>query len=438
MTPNRSSGEKHPFSSLSILWFFYILFIFYGTLIPFNLCPQKSYVLWNISQIRWLPFIDADGSRASLPDVVQNILFFLPFGFLGYFLKRGKSTFKTLLLVSLYGGALSLLVEFCQLFTIDRTTSATDLVTNTMGAFCGAVLARYSRFLFQRRLTGLPFWKKQHQHAMFLLLVAVTFVGLSALQPFDFTLDVGQLWSRIKMLMAAPVQFHLPLRDEGVVFLEFFLLGLALSHYLRFRNPQHSVVVAAIIAAGIGLALEGTQLIVSSRLPEVQDALVIVFAGALGAVSYTLKLSRIPKSVLKALLILATAVAIGIQTWSPFTVNGDFTPFNWLPFRSYYERTTFVALSNFLESLFSYFPFGFVWQLLAPREKNAWLNILLIALVLSFILEVLQGRIAGRYPDITDVLGAVLGAVAGARIYVDGWKAFKSWAQQMRNSAHTA
>ena len=62
-----------------VIWFAFIFFIFYGTLIPFNLSPDNGSFTSNISNIGWIPFIDSDGSRASIPDMVQNILFFLPF-----------------------------------------------------------------------------------------------------------------------------------------------------------------------------------------------------------------------------------------------------------------------------------------------------------------------------------------------------------------------
>ena len=68
---------------IRILWLLFTIFIFYGALIPFDISLQSDFVMKNIEKISWTPFLDPDGSRASIPDIVQNVLFFLPFGFLG-------------------------------------------------------------------------------------------------------------------------------------------------------------------------------------------------------------------------------------------------------------------------------------------------------------------------------------------------------------------
>ena len=138
--------EVKPFK---VLWGIYALFIIYGTIIPFNLVPSIEFVLSNYDKISWVPFIDTDGSRASIPDVVQNILLFLPFGFLGL-LSIKKPRWGHVLSATLFGSLLSSCVEIFQLFSLDRTTSTTDLVTNTVGAFLGAAAAIFSLKLISK------------------------------------------------------------------------------------------------------------------------------------------------------------------------------------------------------------------------------------------------------------------------------------------------
>ena len=125
---------------LRILWLCFSLFILYGTLIPLNLRLSSESILSNISNISWIPFIDPDGSRASIPDVTQNILLFLPFGAIGFLSNSNRNMFY-IIAVTFLGFLLSLSVEVLQLVTIDRTTSVTDLMTNTVGTFLGALSA---------------------------------------------------------------------------------------------------------------------------------------------------------------------------------------------------------------------------------------------------------------------------------------------------------
>ena len=135
------------------LWIAYSFFIIYGTIIPFNIVPSNEFVLSNYDKISWFPFIDPDGSRASIPDIAQNILLFLPFGILG-FLSMNQRKWNRVFIATLFGSLLSIFVETLQLFTIDRTTSTTDLVSNTAGAFLGALTAVFTLNLISKAITS--------------------------------------------------------------------------------------------------------------------------------------------------------------------------------------------------------------------------------------------------------------------------------------------
>ena len=102
---------------LKFLWITYSFFIIYGTIIPFNLVPSKELVLSNYDKISWIPFIDPDGSRASIPDIVQNVLLFLPFGFLS-FLSMNQRKWRRIFIATSCGSLLSILVEILQLIEI--------------------------------------------------------------------------------------------------------------------------------------------------------------------------------------------------------------------------------------------------------------------------------------------------------------------------------
>ena len=72
---------------------------------------------------------------------------------------------------------------------------------------------------------------------------------------------------------------------------------------------------------------------------------------------------------------------------------------------------------------------GFVLTYLIDREKSPYIFTGIIAGVIAFPLELSQGWVDGRYPDITDVLGALIGAIFGAWTCHEGWKAFERYVE---------
>jgi VanZ family protein len=82
---------------------------------------------------------------SDLDDIAINILGFMPFGFIVYCYRRqakpdGRGW--NVVWAVCAGAAISLAIELTQVWLPNRTSSATDLVTNTLGTFLGALLAR--------------------------------------------------------------------------------------------------------------------------------------------------------------------------------------------------------------------------------------------------------------------------------------------------------
>lgn len=107
------------------------------------LIPERYEVLRKrVLELPWGP--DPIG-LSELDDIAINILGFLPFGFIVYFCRRritpderGRAVVWAVCL----GATVSLVIELIQVWLPDRTSSATDLFCNTLGAFLGAVLAK--------------------------------------------------------------------------------------------------------------------------------------------------------------------------------------------------------------------------------------------------------------------------------------------------------
>ena len=88
------------------------------------------------SRVSWVPFVaPVDNVR----DVVLNVAVFVPFGFL---LSDEQSVNRRLGMLGILAAAslLSGIGEFCQVYSPSRFPSATDVVSNTLGAAGGAAL----------------------------------------------------------------------------------------------------------------------------------------------------------------------------------------------------------------------------------------------------------------------------------------------------------
>jgi VanZ family protein len=82
-------------------------------------------------------------NRLYVEDVIANIVGFIPLGMiLGVYFAFGHSRSRTILYATLVGGFLSFIIEVLQAFIPRRVSGTTDIITNTLGALIGAVVAR--------------------------------------------------------------------------------------------------------------------------------------------------------------------------------------------------------------------------------------------------------------------------------------------------------
>ena len=258
------------------LWILFGLFLVYGTTIPFHFSSQPGWAAQKLAHIPLSPFIAADtGRRISIPDVVQNVLLFLPFGVLGALRLRSpsRSRLTTVVVVCGLGAALSLGIEALQLLTVDRTSSVSDIVANTFGALVGVIAAQLGEEVSDRALTTFSVTGVFEQPSSYGALVAAIVLCVAAWQPFDATLDVGSLAPRIRALIRDPWQGG-PLTDEGIAAVQYALFAWVTSNLfveLGLRRPVLAVATIGLLAA---FGLEASQIIIGSRMPSAEDALV--------------------------------------------------------------------------------------------------------------------------------------------------------------------
>ena len=67
-----------------VLWALSAAFIVYGTTIPFRFGADRQMVFAHLARVTPNPLVSPDtGGRLSIPDVVGNVMLFLPFGCFG-------------------------------------------------------------------------------------------------------------------------------------------------------------------------------------------------------------------------------------------------------------------------------------------------------------------------------------------------------------------
>jgi glycopeptide antibiotics resistance protein len=209
------------------LWILFALFVVYGTTIPFNFSSEPGWAAAKLARVPLNPFIAADtGRRISIPDFVQNVLLFLPFGVLGAIRLRSRrrSPIATLVVVTGLGAALSIGIEALQLLTVDRTTSASDVLANTLGALAGVIATQLVEGAVGPILRRLAKAGVVEQPSFYPALVAVVVIVAAAWQPFDATLDVGSVAPKIRALLHDPWQSG-ALTDEGIATVQYMLFA---------------------------------------------------------------------------------------------------------------------------------------------------------------------------------------------------------------------
>jgi glycopeptide antibiotics resistance protein len=108
------------------------------------------------------PAEEFEANRTYLKDLLLNIAGFVPVGFLvcAYLGVTGSGK-HAIVYAILVGGILSFVIEVLQFYIPSRGSGITDIVTNTLGAALGALLARPSlvRILLRGMDNVVYLWK---------------------------------------------------------------------------------------------------------------------------------------------------------------------------------------------------------------------------------------------------------------------------------------
>ncbi len=161
-------------------------------------------------------------------------------------------------------------------------------------------------------------------------------------------------------------------------------------------------------------ALEGCQVLIHSRMPALEDAVVHASGALIGVALWTERRRLTSPRLWIAALVIATAVGSATQNLSPFRLEVAHRPMSWFPFLGYYVHTTFETVSTVIEQMLIYFPLGFCMARTWPGGSKATAWAVLLTLALALPIEWSKGWIVSRYPDITNAAFGAMGAWLGA------------------------
>lgn len=400
-------------------------FIIYGSLIPFRFIADPDVVLSNIAKVQLLPF-QAGAKNFSLPDVVSNVLLFIPFGFLlaeSRFRALGRTWPRRLCAIGALALGLATLIELGQLFAAGRRSSGIDVEFDVLGALIGGGAA----YLLERSGKQVDACLRAIRAEPVLVPIVLVAVWLcaDAFYPFAVTLDVSTVWHNVKHARWIPFRgssaFWLDrVVDEAVVFA---ILAVLIRSALRRRlSPLTAAVAAVAMTMAFSVALEAGKLLVVGRLPNMENVL-LASAGAVGGVIAAPLLAAwrpIREHPEWALAVLALFLLVHSEL-TPFAfatsssaLAAQVGRIEWMPLRSYSRADAQSALFDLWRKLLlsGFWGFSFSWV----RRSTPW-RAACAGLVVGGALEAAQILTAGRTPSVGDALIFSLGAGIGGIVY---------------------
>jgi glycopeptide antibiotics resistance protein len=447
-----ATADRPKRSTYALAAFLFGMFAVYGSLVPleFRALPFDEAVA-RFSNIRYLRL--GIGSRA---DFVANILLFIPLGVLlaGACLVDRPGRLRTLLSVLIIVpllSALSMAIEFTQVFFPRRTVSLNDITAETAG---GAIGVAFWLLVGQSSTEWLrAFARERRRPALVVQLLTVYGVGfiVSQWMPFDITIDLGELADKydagrivtIPFTHAYPSPIALVWDYATDIVLWFPIGALAALGWTRTECPRTPLHAVAIGGCVVGL-IEIGQVFVFTRYADTTDLLtgslgIAVGAAAAAAMAGSNVEGRFrtgtPTRLWLMTALIGWVIVLAVYSWAPFDFILDRNVLRQrvdmlfvVPFRNYYFGSEFHAFTEITRKFMFALPVGALLRLALPFDPDRAVGRLRTAMIVAAGLTIFTGLEAvqillpARFADITDVLIAVCG-VETARRLVDRLRA---------------
>lgn len=326
---------------------------------------------------------------SSLDNLILNIILFLPVGFL-YRLITGRRG------ALLLGAGISIGIETVQLFIPARTTSAMDVVTNTLGAGLGG----FFHYLISSRISVTPGLVNR-------LRLETPLMGLSYLL-------IPLLWINTLAINEAPYRWLLTILIGtwgAIIFSDLF------RHW--WPSIDRRVIGNAFLASGIWFLVgAGPGLLRSSSLLLITLG-VMLLSALLTTMPRTSTDRRFEQNTLRSILPTFALYALLLTLWFPFHPFGP-----WHGFFGFTDRSTdtsLYALYPRLEYLAAFSVLGYLsaeWRgrLELPPAQDLP-RLFLMATSAALLLEILSGFQTDHGASVVRFVLAVCGALFGGVIY---------------------
>ncbi len=425
-----------------------LLFVTYGSLVPFD----RNGVGLDVALASFRIIREAGMLPGSRVDFGSNVLLMMPAGFflagLTWSRTRPWCNVVTAIVCLALCLAVSIGVEFLQLFFQSRSTAYRDVVAQALGALLGiGVWWLWGRRLWPRYFrAGEALAGDGYTRLLIVYLVAML---LYQMTPLDITIHPGDLvekWQlgRISLLPQLPT-------DAGIAALAYEIFADMLAWvplgYLAFSARRYSV--TGVVAGSLLLiaGVEVLQLFVYSRHTAVTDVLFGTAGAAAGcwlALLHGGRTVRAPAArsiagpgqrvILGLACVLVWFVGLCLVFWYPFDLHIERAFFNErvraffsLPLESYYRASILGATSSVFRKAALFLPIGIglAYVLAQVRATHAVLPAKLAALAAAGAcalgVEAGQLLLVSKVPRLSDAVfmfaGAVIGYAAAARAF---------------------
>ena len=442
------SGESsgNPRSLLWLAALIYTVFVIYGSLVPldFHALPWDE----AVARFREIPFLKL--GMDSRVDWSTNLLLFIPLTYLwmGALSAGANHLRRALLTLMLLPGAaaLSVGIEFSQLFFLQRTTSQNDIFAETLGGLIG-VLVWWGTG--RRFVDWLQSWQHTHSRAAlaerlaWLYLAGVVFYNVL---PLDLTISVVEIFHKWREGKVNLIPFGDLPADAASALYEIAtdaLIWTPLALLWRLDGTRSAWRVWGMTLA-TATGLEVMQLLVYSRVSDVTDIFTAAAGAALGSfIGGRLAAREAPTGQTLPWADVSQARASKTSGWLPFILAAGWTaallfvfwfPFDFrtdgafirsrldfvqrVPFEVYYFGTEYRAITEVLRKMLFFAPLGGLLAWGVARQPWRWRSSLfalamLVLVLMPAIIELGQVILPEKVADTTDWLLAWLGGLAG-------------------------
>jgi glycopeptide antibiotics resistance protein len=357
-------------------------------------------------------------------DALRNLLLFAGWGLVWCMTAPTHRLGRSILVATVTGMLLSMTVEAAQLFSERRTASILDVITNTSGAFLGAVatvalLRAAISAQTSKSCVGIP---------MFVFAVSYGCVAALEILLPGMRQELLAVWGGpFNRFQAALGAMGWGDDSAATLLLQFVLMMPAGAFAVAAlaesgRSCRRALVVTALGGVVLSLVLEFARGLAGQPIE-----LGMFVAHALGVVSGawvtahwlpTLTTRIRGRSRPVALLTLYTLVLL-LWRWRPFVphlslehVLASFSPNHLVPLQALTLKMDLFSASVVAVGFLLHLPLGAllaVW----PLRSRGWLAHVLPGLWIVIIVELGQLFIAGRYFDVTDIIIGAGGVLTG-------------------------